>query len=325
METTVPADTTNRNWLVIYMNGPDIESAEVSPSAPDRLVNVRKYRSADFPTATDCLRTIAENTSLRSLHGVRTAIAVGAAITGDTVRISRGGWIISLSGLRHLFGVQPLVANDSVALGWAGAEISAQSHKAIGQQIDAVREREGRVSVINWGLGLGSSVIQAAQDGERSAIPCEMGHTGFSPETARELALHKLLGRERDPVSWEQVLCLAGTSDVWRHPSLAMTHDEIELMQAELAGAFASNVALSTTSWEGVVFTGPKSAILAKARCAELFNRRFENKLAYRAKMKTVPRWLFDHPSAALNGCARMLADQLLREKLANGRAAADA
>lgn len=299
---------TEPNWIVINIDGPIVECAEVDPSNPDILLKVRTFKAADFATATDCIRRIASELPSQSLHGHKAAIAVSAAITGDTVRISRGTWIISIDGLRHMFGKTPVVVNDSVALSWAGAHFTPQTHKMIGQQSVGNEDSEGRIAVVNWGLGLGGGAIHESASGNQISVPCEFGHTGFSPETEREIMLHKLLGRGKNFVSWEQVLCLSRSDEIWRDPALGMAHVDIEPMLAELAGAFASNVVLSLTAWKGLVFTGSKAAIVEKEIYAQSFLQRFQSKSAYKLKMRTVPCWTFNNPNAALMGCARILA-----------------
>jgi glucokinase len=293
--------------IVVNIDGPVVEFAQIALQRPTELLHVKKYRASDFMTATDCIRCYADTLPGRSLVGHPAAIAVSAAITGDSVRISRGGWIISISGLRHMFGAQPLVLNDSVALAWAGADFSARNRKPVGRSDFSEQPGEGRVVVINWGFGLGAAAIQEMPDGTRFAIPCEVGHTGFSPETELELILHRLMGKGRYPVTWEQILCLSPTDAIWRDPALNLDIPKIEAAQAELAGAFASNVVLSVTAWNGVVFIGSRASILEKESNALLFNQRFEQKAAYRNKIRSTPRWTLNDPLAALKGCARLL------------------
>ncbi len=295
------------DWVVVSIDGPTVEFAQVSPANPNILHHVKSVKTADFATATDCIRSYAATLPGGSLSGRRAAIAVSGAITGDSIRISRGGWIISVSGMRHMFGEQPLVVNDSVALGWAGANVSAQTHRPIGAHNGVADPGEGRILAINWGLGLGGAAVHVTPDGTQIALPCEFGHAGFSPENERELALHRLIGKGRMPVSWEQVLCLLPNDPVWRDAALALSSAEIDAMRAEMAGSFASDVALSFTAWKGMVVTGANSALLENLEYARLFNQRFESKSAYRLKMRTVPRWLYKEPSAILKGCARLL------------------
>lgn len=295
------------NWVVVSIDGPTVEFAQISPADPGTLHYVKSVKAADFATATDCIRSYAATLPGGSLSGHRAAIAVSGAITGDSIRVSRGGWIISVSGLRHMFGEQPIVLNDSMALGWAGANVSGQTHRPVGVHSSTPDIGEGRIVVINWGLGLGGAAVHAMPDGTQIALPCEFGHSGFSPENERELALHRLIGKGRTTVSWEQVLCLAPADPIWREPTLALSSAEIDSMRAEMAGSFASDIALSFTAWKGMVLTGANSILLENAEAARLFNQRFESKTAYRLKMRTVPRWLYKEPSAILKGCARSL------------------
>lgn len=295
------------NWVVVSIDGPTVEFAQLTPTNPTMLHHVTSVKAADFATATDCIRSYAATLPRGSLTGHRAAIAVSGAITGDSIRVSRGGWIISVSGLRHMFGEQPLVLNDSAALGWAGANVSAQTHRPIGVHSGVADMGEGRMVVINWGAGLGGAAVHAMPDGMQIALPCEFGHSGFSPENDRELALHRLIGKGRTPVSWEQVLCLSPTDPIWRDPTLALSSAEVDSMRAEMAGSFASDMALSYTAWKGIAVTGVNSALLENVECARLFNQRFESKTAYRLKMRTVPRWLYKESSAILKGCAHSL------------------
>jgi glucokinase len=301
-------------WVIVDIDGADVSMALVVPSSKPRLSQIRRYRSDDFPTATGCFQQYAQDVGI-NLFGRKCAVAVSGAVTGDTLRLSRCKWIISVSGLGHLFGSPPVMLNDSVAKAWACFDLKPHECRSLSSRELPTFDRIGRWISINAALGIGAASLTTDKRNQLTLSDSEFGHIGFSPDGEKETILVAILNRGRYRVSWEQVLALETNDPVWSDAKLAIAPRDVAAFRAGLFGAFCGDVALGLAGWAGMFIHGERMRFIAQPECSAAFNKRFEAKGTYTTTICAIPRWFVTPENVCLNGAAHCLASIEMTEK----------
>ena len=90
-------------WLLANIMPNAVVLAMAEPGNSPRPYGQREYAAAEFPTFSYALQRFSEDSGIR-LTDRACAISVCGAVTGEAVKITNGRWLLSPSGLRHLFG-----------------------------------------------------------------------------------------------------------------------------------------------------------------------------------------------------------------------------
>ena len=303
-------------WLLIDIDGGDVEFGRCTSTSPVRLTGRRKYESREFATATDCILRYAQDEGLQ-LHGIPTAVVMSGPVVRDTVRIARCPWIISIRGIAYLVGSNLVALNDSAAKAWADLEFGPATHKMIGGPTDVrtpdmPKDGDSYVA-INFGRGLGASTLRM-HGSDRVHVDTEMGHLLFAPVGPVERALAEALERRHRLVSWEHAL-IAGPSDpAWSTTTIRGDPRAINVARAGLLGSFCGEAVLAAGGWSGVLLHGAKADFSFDSEANSAFNTRFEARAGQASLIRSVPRWIAAAPYENLVGAAYCLQERLQRQ-----------
>ena len=296
------------DWLLIDIDGADVQFARCSSAMPTAFTGKRSYSSRAFATATDCLLRYAADEDI-ALSGLTVAMVMSGPVTGDTVRIARCPWI-SIRGIGYLTRGDPVALNDSVAKAWANFHHSSLSHRLVGGAATALPPGPAletkRYVVINFRVGVGAAIFSTGPDASFH-VESEMGHMSFAPENAVERALAAVLERRHAPVGWEAALLCAAMDPTWRDTPLAGDTRAIGLARAGMLGAFCGHAVLAGCTWGGALVHGNGRELLASAEAMAAFNTRFEARAGQTTTMRSVPRWTVTIEQENLVGAALYL------------------
>lgn len=293
--------------ILIDIDGPEIALAVSSPGEGDRLHQLRTYRTADFPTATDCIMHYAKDVGV-TLEGSECAMVVSGAMIGDSVKIARCPWIISITGFRYLFRNTPLVINDTAAMMWAATRVSPMTHRPLGSYGLPNFAEGSKWLAINYFKGLGAAALLCDGTGRFVHFESEAGHCAFSPEDGPEETLWRNLSRLKKPVSWEKILHAAADDGTWRGTEFDNNIQAVSRKRAELLGSFVGDVILATGTWSGVFLFKTAASIMQTPENVSLFLKRMEARANFSLQLRKVPVWTVEQPDVNLIGAATYLA-----------------
>src|SRR5438309_2157171 len=108
-----------RPWLLIEASREGvIRFATAAASSRPRISGIHEVEIAGVPTFTDVLQRF-EREKRVPLAGLRCAMAIAGAASGETISLVRSRWTISRAGLHAIFGKQAVILNDVAARAWA--------------------------------------------------------------------------------------------------------------------------------------------------------------------------------------------------------------
>lgn len=138
---------------------------------------VQQYRTCDFDTLDDVVKTYLGETAMNPTGGV---FAVAAPTDGRTTVLTNAEWSADISRLPF----PSVLLNDLQASGWAvlSKDFSFESF------VSAVSTNQSSDSsmVIGLGTGFGSALILSK---DALVLPMEYGHVSFAPTSLQELRL----------------------------------------------------------------------------------------------------------------------------------------
>lgn len=242
--------------------------------------------------------------------GATCALSVMGATYGETIMVSRSNWAVNRSGLRTMFGANPIIINNVAACAWAAMEDGLTKLERLGPA--GVDEPDyhhcGRWVLSNIDVGVGLAVIDVDDAGIARVLECEMGHCGFAAANQEDRALAAALAGPGDrPVSWEMVLTVAADDPAWSASGLPSERGQRTAMIARLAGRYIGDTVLAHGAWGGAILTGRRSGELLTEATLPIFNAAFE-KIKYRRLVRGAPRWRLIGQNMILSGCAALLA-----------------
>jgi glucokinase len=302
-------DADYNDWLLADIDGETVSFGLAKPTKSPAIERVRTYKTADFPTATDCFMCYASEEAI-DLKGLRAGISVSGVVKQDSVRIQRCRWSISITGLTYLLGSRPLIVNDSVSKSWINLDRVSMRAEMIGGEGAPDFSKPGRWTTINFHNGLGASIVNRLDADTIFVTESECGHIAFAPLDQLERDVSGYLAKASGRVTYEQMLFIGYSDPVWRDLGITISDREHERMKAAVLGAFAGDMTLAFAGWSGLFLHGVASQILTKRENVEIFNKRFEEKANFRSNVRTVPRFLAPFHPHNLAGVAQMLAAQ---------------
>jgi glucokinase len=198
------------------------------------------------------------------------------------------------------------------------------------------------VGLIGAGTGLGVSGLIPAGDGW-IALGTEGGHTSFSPQDEREIAILQYAWRQYPHVSFERLLSGSGIELIFRaladragvpernldapeitrlalDGSDALCRETIDVFCAIL-GTAAANLAVSQGAFGGIYIGGGIVPRLGLYFDQSPFRQRFEDKGRFADYMKGIPTFVITAVDATLLGASVILASQLRELDGASGSA----
>jgi glucokinase len=308
---------TGAQHVVIDIDGDVANFALAVPRGSLITATVRKYKTKEFPTATDCIMAYAREMDVR-LNSMNCAVAVSGAISGDSIRIARCPWILSAKGLGYLFQGPVYFLNDSAAMLWGSTIVGSQTHKTLGSFNTPDFTKAGKWLAINWNTGLGAALLISDSSGMMLHVESEAGHCAFSPLGHVEETLNANLAKMKTPVSWERALFADQHSPAWNDTPVLGSLPALQKHQAEMLGSFVGDTILATGAWSGVFMVGASAALLNNAENLTLFSKRLEERCNFQLQLRNVPRWSVLMPNMNLVGAARYLDQQMAHLKISN-------
>jgi glucokinase len=260
--------------------------------------------------------------------------AIAGPVVGDRVELTNGPWRFSVAATRAALGLEQLdVINDFTALALSLPALRGGDLRQLGGGEPVAGEAK---AVIGPGTGLGVSGL--VWDG-RAWIPLksEGGHATFSPASARELEVARILWRRYDHASCERVLSggglvalydalaeLAGrTAEPLTPPDVAARARErscdlcveaVTMFCAAL-GTAAGNLALTLGARGGVYIGGGIAPRLLDQLKQSEFRVRFEAKGRSAEFLRPIPAYVILREHAGLLGAAMALAQRNANRK----------
>ncbi|HUX82200.1 MAG TPA: glucokinase [Halothiobacillus sp.] len=309
----------------------------------------QRYASASHTQFDQLLQNFLD-AAAKNHHIQLTAAAFGIAgpIQGGAgaqrVHATNLPWQLDSTALsRHLGGVPVTFANDLVASGTAAIASTPLHRITLNHWAEPmVRASAGHVAVIAAGTGLGEAVF--CFDGQRyHPMPTEGGHCSFAPNSAVEDQLWSYLRARLDGhISYERILSGKGFFYLYEFARAEGLAEETPHMVARLAeaddpsvvitqqacagsdalseiacrlfariyGAEAGNLALKSLPFGGVFVAGAIASHILPFMQTE-FMPGFVDKGRFADLLRQIPVWMVSDPDLALQGAARLAADQL--------------
>lgn len=302
--------TCARSWLLIEASSEGmLRFATAAPSARPRVTEVLEINIAGVPTFTDALQNYEREKGIR-LRGMRCAMAIAGASSGESISLVRSRWTISRGGLAAFFGTDPVILNDVAARAWAVRSGSGMTEQLRGSASPTF-DRPGRYGMIMAEEGVGAAIIDVGRDGSVHVLETEAGHTDFVPASEREEALAKALRGANTVVSWERLLMLDRLDPVWSVACADMLEAERPRMLAAMLGRFAVNLMHSFGAWQGMMLTGSRTGRLLQSDNRMHFGSAFSVRRNFSRLVASAPAWRIDQHEAVLTGTAERLAHEL--------------
>jgi glucokinase len=288
--TSSSSDPLADRQVLIDIDGVQAQFALGRPGLGLDVSSIKYYQTSGFPTATDCVQRFAQDAGIR-LAGKKCAISVSGAVHGDSVRIARCPWIISVRGLGYLFQNDVHVLNDAAAKLWAATDCKSISHRSLGSYSLPDFTKAGQWLGIELEPGVGAALLVNQHNGARSHVATEAGHMAFAPVGDFEKELSAKLAVGNKPVSWEQAL-MAEIGDRAR---------------TEILGSFVGDLLLATGAWDGVLLFAKAATLLDNAANVLAYQKRVELRANHQLKLRAVPQWTVKLNNINLAGAARYL------------------
>lgn len=291
-------------------------------------VEIRSYRTLDFPDLGAMSRQFLRDTSKRPSDIEAASFGVAGPITGRRAQLTNVPWMVDLDTLR---GEVPIprahLLNDLEALAWSVPVLEPD-------EIDVLHEGQpdshGNVALIAAGTGLGIALLPRVYG---SLVPraSEGGHVDFAPRNADEQKLADVLASEFGRVDVERVVSGPGLAHIHRilHPHecatltpapsiddlpAAITRAALEAQCPSCTrtlecfvsayGAAAGNLALTVLSTGGLYLGGGIAPRILPALRWPVFMRSFLAKSPMDALISRVPVKVILNPQAGLLGAA---------------------
>jgi glucokinase len=304
--------------IVADVGGTNVRFAITSDQA-DGLVDLRCYRTVDFPCFLAALEGFVDETGSQRHFG---GIAVGAAgpVDDGIADVTNGTWRISEAEISAaLKGCPARVVNDVEAVAFALPLLQSDDRFPIGL-IKVPSAKPRTLLVINVGTGFGAAALVPSNAGWVS-VPGEAGHmnlrthdkkNGLVVDTSVESVLSgtgvaTLMARfgpndGSHSIEYPPKSGAGGSERAIAQPDQNLEAHDFE----DLLGEVAGNLALATGAWGGVFFCGGVIDAWKKNVDQMRFRTRFESKGSMTARMQQVFTGVITKPNVALLGLAQL-------------------
>ncbi len=302
----------------------------ISLDAPETL---RTAEHASFQTAWEAFRT-------RKGGTLPPAVSMAIAATVDrpgnlapVIRFTNNPWIIRPALINEKLGVERFtLVNDFAAVAHTVARADDNQFLHLAGP-DAPLGREGTISVIGPGTGLGVSHLRRSGATYRVQAT-QGGHIDFAPLDSIEDAILARLRRRYNRVSVERVVAGPGIADIYQALAALEHRSEPERHAIEIwelgtsgedslaaaavdrfclsLGSVAGDLALAQGGFAGVVIAGGLGLRLRETLLASGFAARFKAKGRFESLMAAIPVKLIVHPQPGLFGAAAAFAAEHL-------------
>jgi len=267
--------------------------------------------------------------------------AVSMAIAGPVgtpgnlnpvIRFTNNPWIIRPALIPEKLGVERFtLVNDFAAVAHAVARADDSQFLHLAGP-DQPLGREGTISVIGPGTGLGVAHLYRSEGGGYRVQATEGGHIDFAPLDSIEDAILARLRQRHLRVSVERVVAGPGIVDIYQALAALEGRTEPERDAIEIwnlgtsgedslaaaavdrfclsLGSVAGDLALAQGGFAGVVIAGGLGYRIRDTLLASGFAARFKAKGRFESLMAGIPVKLIVHPQPGLFGAAAAFASE---------------
>jgi glucokinase len=311
--------------LVADIGGTNARFALVEPDGT--IVQSRYLAAADYPTLEEAL---ADYLAIEKAKRPRVAaLAVAAAVTGDTVAFTNHPWRFSVGAVKRHFGFAHFaVVNDFEANALALPRLGPADRRQVGGGEAA---SGAPLVVLGPGSGLGVAGMVPLPHGGWKPLPGEGGHATMAAAGERESAVLDRMRAQFGHVSAERVLSGPGlvnlyttlaeidgiavepltpaqVADAGLRGADLRAREAVEMFCAML-GTIAGNVALTLGARGGVFIAGGIVPKLGPPFDVGPFRARFEAKGRFAPYLAAIPTFVVTHPVPAFVGLAGLTLD----------------
>jgi len=294
-------------------------NARFSVLSNGHLTPISSFEVAKFGQFPDALAIfIKEHCRQTQIH--KALFAIAAPVKGGRVALTNSSWVIDISELQTVFGLEVQIVNDFEAVVLSLPSLTSTDLAGIG---GGKSELGAPMAVLGPGTGLGVACLVERSD-RRVVIASEGGHATLAPTCELEDRIVNHLRKQFGHVSAERVISGSGLENI--HQAIAALEGlefsprnaaeitkkalsgECELAQRSLQafcaflGSFAGNVALTFGARGGVYVAGGISPRILDFLVQSEFRKRFEAKGRFRGYLAAIPSYVITHPAAALIG-----------------------
>ncbi len=294
-------------------------NARLSLLANGNLSPISSFEVAKFGRFTDALAIfIKEHCRHTQIH--KAILAIAGPVKGERVALTNSPWVIDVSELQTVFGLQVRIINDFEAVALSLPSLTSSDLAGIG---GGKPERGAPMAVLGPGTGLGVACLVDRSD-RPVVIASEGGHATLAPTCQQEDRIMNHLRKRFGHVSAERVISGSGLENIYqaiavleglefplRNAAEITKHalgGECQLARRALQafcaflGSFAGNVALTFGARGGVYIAGGISPRILDFLVELDFRQRFEAKGRLQAYLAAIPTYVITHPAAALIG-----------------------
>jgi glucokinase len=256
------------------------------------------------------------------------AVAVACPVTGDEVHLTNASWRFSIAATRARLGLRRLVVlNDFEALALSLPDLAGADLETIRM---GVAEPDSPLAILGPGTGLGVSGLVPCGSGWR-ALRAEGGHRDLAAAAEREWRVVERLAARFGHASLERAVSGPGLVNLYRAlceldgreaeelrpedvPRRALagncpeSSEAVRLFSAFL-GAAAGDLVLTLGARGGLYLGGGVLEAMGAAFDRAAFRGRFLAKGRFEDYLRPVPVLWIRHPTPALLGAARALAN----------------
>lgn len=298
-------------------------------SAPGQFSHAASLRCADHVDFHAAVRAYLDGVPADPV--AHAAVAIANPVEGDEVRMTNSPWRFSIDQMRERLGLETLVVvNDFTALAMAVPRLAAHERRQVG----GGQGRDSSViGVLGAGTGLGASGLVPV-DGGWVALGAEGGHSSFSPQDEREIAILRFAWQQHDHVSFERLLsntglalihralaAQTGATDTPALPAAQIVRHAIEGSDAlcdaavdafcAMLGTAAANLALTLGALGGIYIGGGIVPRLGDRFDRSPFRARFEDKGRFSGYLGGIATHVITAENATSLGVSAVLQAQL--------------
>ncbi len=284
------------------------------------LSQVQKFKGDEFARFSEALDAYLSRLEFRPEFA---SLAIAGPVKNGSVALTNRDWAFSETELAAKFGFTKVaLINDFTAMARSVPIMAPSDFKTLHKGIST--DTSDPIVVAGPGTGFGMAIVVPLNSGIQ-VIPGEGGHQAFSPQTAQECELMRILQRRHAFVSLELVSSGSGMDAV--HEALCERHgisyektephiirerahagDKVclELCQIRAAAVMGAmgDIALACGAKGGVVLAGGVSVRIAEFLAQPEALYRFFNRGARSDYMKDIPISILNNDLAPLYGAA---------------------
>lgn len=319
--------------LIGDIGGTNARFALANPDGPG-FSNELTLSCADYETAVQGIADYLERIGVEAPDVI--CLAAAGPVLDDCIKLSNNHWVIDRRELLQMFPSASVhLLNDFEAIAHSIPVLGENDTATIGLvPSDLEGKKQITIGVLGPGTGLGIGGLIGRSNGVFPVVG-EGSHSGFAPETGKQIEVLQQLRQRFDRVTEEHLVSGPGLENIYwalrkihGEPEIKITaaeifsrvlakEDAIAVESTELffeaLGQIAGNLALSLGAYDGVFLAGGIVKRYPDLLKASGFRAGFENKGRHRVIMERVPTLLILHPQPGLLGasdCARELLGQ---------------